>query len=99
MLALTTDATNAIERILAAPGIPDGAGIRIMAAPSTDSSGPGNDLQVTVAEGPGEGDHVIEEQGARVFVEDSVSTYLDDLKLDAELVDERVRFSLEQTPD
>jgi len=88
MLVLTTDATNAIERILAAPGVPPGAGIRIMAAPPTDSSESASELQVTVAEAPGEGDHVIE---------DSVSTYLDDLQLDAELVDERVRFSLEQT--
>lgn len=97
MLALTTDATNAIERILTAPGVPSGAGIRIMPAPGASDPNPANELQVAVAEEPGDGDEVIEDQGARVFVEDSVSSYLADKELDAQIVDERVRFSLGQT--
>lgn len=95
MLALTHNATDAIERILAAPGVPSGAGIRI--APGTTVSDGGaatNELQLSVAEEPIDGDEVIEEQGARVFVEDTVSGYLDDKELDAEVVDERVLFSL-----
>jgi Fe-S cluster assembly iron-binding protein IscA len=95
VLALTDNATDAIERILAAPGVPMGAGIRI--APGTAVSDGGaatNELQLSVAEKPAVGDDVIEEHGARVFVEDTVSDYLDDKQLDAEVVDERVRFSL-----
>jgi Fe-S cluster assembly iron-binding protein IscA len=95
VLALTDNATDAIERILAAPGVPMGAGIRI--APGTAVSDGGaatNELQLSVAEEPAVGDDVIEEHGARVFVEDTVSDYLDDKQLDAEVVDERVRFSL-----
>jgi iron-sulfur cluster assembly protein len=95
VLALTNNATDAIERILAAPGVPTGAGIRI--APGTGVSDGGaatSELQLSVAEEPIYGDEVIEEQGARVFVEDTVSDYLDDKQLDAEVIDERVLFSL-----
>ncbi len=93
MLALTSHATEAIERILIQ--MPDGAGIRITPGPAggTDAT-PAAELQVAVAEEPGADDEVIEDQGARVFVEDTVSGYLDDKLLDAEVVDERVRFSL-----
>lgn len=95
MLALTDNATDAIERILAAPGVPMGAGIRIAPGTAvTDGAGATNELQLSVAEEPVDGDEVIEEQGARVFVEDTVSGFLDDKQLDAEVVDERVRFSL-----
>jgi iron-sulfur cluster assembly protein len=95
VLALTHNATDAIERILAAPGVPTGAGIRIApGAAISDGGSATNELQLSVAEEPVDGDEVIEEQGARVFVEDTVSGYLDDKRLDAELVDESVRFSL-----
>jgi iron-sulfur cluster assembly protein len=95
VLALTSDATEVIERILASPGVPSGAGIRIMpgSAGGNDAT-PAAELQVAVAEAPGAGDDVIEEQGARVFVEDTVSGYLEDKTLDAVVVDERVQFSL-----
>lgn len=96
MLALTDNATDAIERILTAPGVPTGAGIRI--APSaviSDGGAPTSELQLSVAEEPADGDEVIEDHGARVFVEDTVSDYLGDKQLDAEVIDERVRFSLE----
>jgi iron-sulfur cluster assembly protein len=95
VLALTDNATDAIERILAAPGVPIGAGIRI--APGTAVSDGGaatNELQLSVADEPTDTDEVIEEQGARVFVEDTVCDYLEDKQLDAEVIDERVRFSL-----
>jgi Fe-S cluster assembly iron-binding protein IscA len=94
MLVLTSEATQAIERILKAPGVPDSAGLRIMPVGPTDESEITSELQVEVAEQPGESDKVIEANGARVFVEDSVCGYLDDKLLDAETVEERIRFSL-----
>jgi iron-sulfur cluster assembly protein len=95
VLALTDNATDAIERILAAPGIPTGAGIRITPGAGNDGGAPASELQLSVAEEPAATDEVIEEQGARVFVEDTVSGYLDDKQLDAEVIDERVSFSLQ----
>jgi iron-sulfur cluster assembly protein len=94
VLALTSNATDAIERILAAPGVPIGAGIRIAPGASGDDAAPVSELQLSVAEEPADGDEVIEEQGARLFVEDTVSGYLDDKQLDAEVAEERVSFSL-----
>jgi Fe-S cluster assembly iron-binding protein IscA len=74
--------------------VPDGAGLRIMAVDPAEESEVTSELQVEVAERPGERDEVIEDNGARVFVEDSLCGYLDDKMLDAEMVQERVRFSL-----
>jgi iron-sulfur cluster assembly protein len=94
VLTLTPSATDAIEGIRKRPGIPEGAGIRIAAAAPTNSAAPASELQVTVAEEPDDSDQLIEEEGARVFVEDTVADALKDKQLDADIVDERVRFSL-----
>jgi Fe-S cluster assembly iron-binding protein IscA len=94
MLSLTSQATDAIEQILKAPGVPDGAGVRILPAPPDNGAGVTSELQVEVAERPGDRDEVIEESGARVFLEDSVCGYLADKQLDAEVLEDRVRFSL-----
>lgn len=91
MLALTHDAADAIETILTAPGMPEGAGIRIAPAPATDGRGT---LEVTIASSPDADDKVIEESGARVFVQESVVEYLDGKTLDAQVDDERVGFTL-----
>jgi Fe-S cluster assembly iron-binding protein IscA len=99
VLTLTRDASDAIEGILAAPGVPDGAGIRIASAASTNSVTPSaGALQVTVAEEPGESDAVVEEAGARVFVEETVVPYLDDKLLDVEVAEDRVNFTLAERP-
>lgn len=97
MLALTTEATEAIEAILKAPGVPAGAGIRIIPVAPEDGSVT-SELQVEVADQPEERDEVIEEAGARVFVEDSLCGYLEDKMLDAEMAQERIRFSLAGRP-
>ena len=98
MLTLTVEATKAIERILTAPGVPAGAGMRIVPVGSEDGEAVTSELQVEVAEQPQEGDEVIDEAGARVFVQDDVCGYLADKQLDAEVVEERVRFSLAGQP-
>jgi Fe-S cluster assembly iron-binding protein IscA len=94
MLTLTDDAAQAIEEMLAAPGMPEGAGVRITAAvPSTDAgAAPG--LQAGLAPAPEGSDEVIEEAGARVFVEDTVAGLLDDKFLDADASGDKVLFSI-----
>jgi len=94
VITLTPSATKTIERILASPEIPDGAGVRISPAdPGTDGASEGQ-LALRVAEEPDAGDQVIEEQGARVFVQETAAQYLDQMSLDADIVDEEVRFRL-----
>ena len=94
MLTLTQQATTAIEGILASPGIPDGAGLRITPAPDTNSSEPVAGLQVAVAEEPDAGDQVIDDSGARVFVQESVADVLADKELDVQIDSEHVSFTL-----
>jgi Fe-S cluster assembly iron-binding protein IscA len=98
MLTLTSEATAVIEGILAAPELPEDAGIRIAA--TTDGSSPNSSqpavgaFEMTVAEEPAERDEVIEEGGARVFVEGVVADVLNEKILDAQIVNEHVQFSL-----
>lgn len=93
MLALTQDATETIEGILAGPEVPDGAGLRIAATNPSDGDVP-SALQVRLAAGPDDHDEVIEEAGARVFVEDAVTEFLDDKLLDVDRDGPQVRFAI-----
>jgi iron-sulfur cluster assembly protein len=83
MLVLTTAAAEVVKAVTNAPEAPAGAGLRIAASvPEPRSAG---SLQVTAAEGPGEGDQVLEGDGARVFLESEAAVYLDDKVLDARM--------------
>lgn len=93
MLAITDTAAEAIRGIVAAPELPDGAGLRIATQP-----GPAEvaTLEVTVAETPAETDQVVSESGARVFVEADAVPLLDDKLLDAQIEGTRVGFMLSE---
>jgi Fe-S cluster assembly iron-binding protein IscA len=93
MLALTDSASLAIEGILSAAKIPDGAGIRIAPPPGVDPAAT-DEFQVMVAGEPAETDQVIDEAGARVFLDEAVVSLLDDRLLDADVVEEQVHFVL-----
>jgi len=77
MLVLTEQATQVIRAIVNRPELPDDAGLRIA------DSGGAQGLAVTTAQTPEEGDGVIEQSGARVFLESGAATALDDQVLDA----------------
>ena len=96
MLALTSSAHEAIEGILGAASIPASAGLRI--APSAGVDAPLGELQLTVAAVPAEADQVIDEEGARVFVDEAAAEFLDDKVLDASVSGEEVRFALAEQP-
>ena len=93
MLALTNNASLAIEGILDAQSIPEGAGIRIAPPPGGDPAVEGQ-LAVTVEGAPAATDRVIDEDGARVFVDEAVADLLDDKLLDADIVEDQVHFVL-----
>jgi len=94
MLALTDEATKAIEGILDAPAVPEGAGLRIAAPEGADAAPDAGNLQVSVVAAPAEGDQVIAEQGARVFVDNPVVPFLDDKFLDAQINGEQISFMI-----
>lgn len=95
MLAITEDAAAAIRGIVESPGVPEGAGIRITQELTTEADGdtPRTDLRLSVVAGPQEGDEVLAEE--RVFVDPEAAELLDDKLLDADIVDDEVRFSLD----
>lgn len=51
-------------------------------------------LALSVAEEPDSTDQVIEQEGARLFVQDAIAGYLEDMSLDANVVDDQVQFMI-----
>jgi iron-sulfur cluster assembly protein len=94
VLAISEDAATAIRGIVGASGVPEGAGLRITREENTDESGePRTDLRLSVVAGPEEGDQVLEQE--RVFVDPGAADLLANKLLDADVVGDDVRFSLD----
>jgi Fe-S cluster assembly iron-binding protein IscA len=89
MLTLTDNATSEIRGIIDDPAAPDGCGVRIATTPRSD------ELSLSVAEVPAEDDEILDENGARVFLEPRAATLLADRALDATIDSTgRVSFSI-----
>jgi iron-sulfur cluster assembly protein len=94
VLTLTENATLVIKSITGADGAPEGAGVRISQENPSDPA-----LAVTTTESPTKGDQVLEEAGARVFLEPNAAATLDDKILDAAVDDKgSVEFLLVPQP-
>ena len=78
MLALTDNARHAVQDIATRAGLPEEGGLRI-----AESSAQAGNFELSLVPAPVEGDEIIEEGGARVFVEPTTATILADQKLDA----------------
>ncbi len=94
MLTLTETATTVVKSIVSrAPDKADG-GLRII-----NNSEDGTQLGVEVVAAPVPGDQVVDTDGARVFLEPSAATVLDNKVLDAQVADTgAVTFSLTPQP-
>jgi Fe-S cluster assembly iron-binding protein IscA len=93
VLAITDTAAEAIRGIVAAPELPEGAGLRIATQRGAEDAAA---LEVSVAETPAASDQVVDEAGARVFVEAEAVPLLDDKLLDAQIDGSRVGFTLSE---
>ena len=94
MLTLSSNAAEAVKTMAeAAPDLPSDSGLRIHAEPTGEGQ---VGLELTMVEQPTEGDQVIEEAGARVFVERGTVAYLEDKVLDAAIDGSRIQFSLSE---
>jgi len=92
VLTLTSDAAEAVKTMAeAAPEMPSDSGLRIHAEQAEEGR---MGFELTLVEGPGKDDYVIEEAGVRVFVEPETALYLEDKILDATIAGDRVQFSL-----
>jgi iron-sulfur cluster assembly protein len=87
MLAMTDSAKDAVRQMVDAQDAPEGSGLRI-AAEATE--GPEAALAIDLATEPEAGDMVVEEDGARVFLDEAAASLLDDKVLDATEHDDHV---------
>jgi iron-sulfur cluster assembly protein len=88
VLTLTDNAATEIRNLVAQPEVPDDGGVRIA------SNGQGA-LTLALAAEPAAGDAVVEDSGARVFLEPAAGQLLDDKLLDAGVdPDGQVQFTL-----
>jgi iron-sulfur cluster assembly protein len=83
VLVLTNNAATVIRSLTTNDALPDSSGLRIAANQDNLES-----LQLGVAPEPVQGDAVVEDQGARVFLGEQANAMLDEMFLDAE-VDEQ----------
>ena len=83
MLTLTDTAADVVKQLAEIDDTsgPDG-GLRISTQPDGDE-GPG--LVLSPAPAPEDGDQVLDESGARVFLDESAAVMLDDKVLDAQI--------------
>ena len=88
MLHLTDNAKAAITGITSQSGLPDTGGVRITLTPDADQ------VELSLSPEPESSDQVIEEDGARVFVEEAATPLLDQHTLDAESGPEGIGFAL-----
>jgi iron-sulfur cluster assembly protein len=94
VLTLTSNAAEAVKTIAeASPELPNESGLRIQAEPTGEGQ---VSFDLTMVESPDVADQVIEEAGARVFVEAEAALILEDKILDATVVGDRVQFSLSE---
>lgn len=96
MLALTSSAAEAIRDITFA--LPEATGIRLAPLPGLPLNGSGSDTQLEAqpAGAPDATDEVLDEQGAKLFIEPSLVSHLDDKVLDVEIEGPQVTFVLSQ---
>ena len=88
MLTLTENACNIVKRYTDHPETPEDAGLRIMSTPDAQ-------LTVTTADQPVAGDQVVEQDGAKVYLDSAAAEQLDDKVLDAGIDDAgNVQFGL-----
>jgi iron-sulfur cluster assembly protein len=87
MLTLSPTAVTAVDNLLDTPEIPDDAGLRIR--PAGESQ-----LTIEIALGPAPGDQIIEQGGARVFVDSEAAPILEGAELDARLEGDQIAFGL-----
>lgn len=91
MLVLTHNATDAIRLLVTDKQAAPGAGLRIVA--ERDLGGKLS-FEMDVFDAPGVVDEVLEEGGARVFLNPPAAELLEKQVLDARIEDNRVKFAL-----
>jgi iron-sulfur cluster assembly protein len=96
MLTLTESAKEMVRDMVSAENAPEGSGLRIVAAHGEDG---GPALSLELATEPAQGDQVLDDEGARVFLEQEAASLLDNKILTTERHDDHYHFGLEDQDD
>lgn len=92
MLTLTHSAAEAVKALVTeSPRLSNSAGLRVHPGRVTESE---IALRLTLAEEPAAVDEVIEEEGARVFLDSRIARELEDKVLDSRVEEGRPRFAV-----
>jgi Fe-S cluster assembly iron-binding protein IscA len=83
MLTLTDNAQFAIRSLTGSTDAPDGAGVRIATTAGNDSEAP--HLELAVVPEPAPGDQVVDQDGARVYLDSAAALMLEAETLDAQV--------------
>jgi Fe-S cluster assembly iron-binding protein IscA len=93
LLALTERAVQAVREIISSSEEePETGGLRVVA----HDAGASPEFQLNIVALPAEGDEVVEEGGARVFLDQDAARLLGDKTLDARVDQGQVSFTLVQ---
>jgi Fe-S cluster assembly iron-binding protein IscA len=91
LLALTDNAVEAVKSIVSsADEASETSGLRMVA----ERAGTQANFHLAVVPLPAEDDEVIDEQGARIFLEPEAASLLDEKVLDASLEQDQVAFTI-----
>jgi iron-sulfur cluster assembly protein len=91
LLALTDSAVQAVKDIVSSSDeLPATGGLRLVA----ERGGMTTNFELSIVPLPAEDDEVIEEQGARVFLEPEAASLLDDKILDASVEQNQIAFAI-----
>jgi iron-sulfur cluster assembly protein len=91
LLALTDNAVEAVRDIVSSSDeATETSGLRMVA----EREGMQANFQLSVVPLPAEDDEVIDEQGARIFLEPKAASLLDDKVLDASVEQDQVAFTI-----
>jgi iron-sulfur cluster assembly protein len=91
LLALTDNAVEAVRDIVSSSDeASETSGLRMVA----EQEGMQANFHLSVVQLPAEDDEVIDEQGARIFLEPKAASLLDDKVLDASVEQDQVAFTI-----
>lgn len=95
MLSITQGAADAIRTLVETAGVPERGGMRISIA---QENGAQASLQLALSEAPLEGDAVVAEDGAKVFLDETAVEALGDSALDGSVEGDEVSFGIVEQP-
>ncbi len=94
MLTVTKRAAALLKAVKSAEGATDDAGIRIRRGAMPDDNSGKLVIGFAISDGPGPGDEALEQDGLRIFVEDTLVEPLNDRTLDVREANEGPEFFL-----